>query len=98
MPLDGSSVKQGDKEAQLPLVKTQAGSTNEQCPDLGGGDGHWCVRPIEPSRGVPDRHRGGGSSATVAGSPGGASGEGEGADWRRETLPDPILTHPRPEL
>jgi hypothetical protein len=30
----------------------------------GGGDGHWCVRPIEPSRGVPDRHRGG-SGATV---------------------------------
>jgi hypothetical protein len=30
-----------------------------------GRSGHWCVRPIEPSRGVPDRHRGGGSSPTV---------------------------------
>src|ERR1700730_3562168 len=38
---------------------------NEQRSDWGGGDGHWCVRPIEPSRDVPDRHRGGGSSPTV---------------------------------
>jgi hypothetical protein len=53
------------KEGVTPSVKTQAGSANEQCSDWGGGDGHWYVRPIEPSRGVPDRHRGGGSSATV---------------------------------
>ena len=50
------------KRGIVASVNTRAGSANEQRSDWGGGDGHWGVRPIEPSRGIPDRHRGGGSS------------------------------------
>jgi hypothetical protein len=62
--LDEDRLRQASFGRTRPVSRRRWRSRGVSAPTSrwGGGDGHWCVCPIGPSRGVPHRHRGGGMS------------------------------------